>query len=112
MELEAKKCLYDVQKACREIEAFTAELTFEEFRANAMVRAAVERKFEIVGEALNRLARTNSDILEQIHEHPRIIGFRNVIAHGYDVVDVEIVWEVVRGFLPRLRDDVDRLLDV
>ena len=51
MRLEAKKYLYDVQQAASWIADFTAGKRFEDYRSSAMLRSAVERQFEIIGEA-------------------------------------------------------------
>ena len=75
-----------------------------------MLQAAVERKFEIIGEALNRIDRSNPSLLEQISDYKRIIGFRNIIAHGYDEVDIEVIWEAVTDYLQRLMTEVGELL--
>ncbi len=75
-----------------------------------MAQAAVERKFEIIGEALNRISGSDAAILQRISDYQRIIGFRNVISHGYDVVDLEIVWDAVRNYLPVLIREVEELL--
>lgn len=112
MKLETKKSLYDVLQAAREINEYTAGFGFGDFRSNGMAQAAVERKFEIIGEALSRIGRCEPDVLQRISEHQRIIGFRNIIAHGYDVVDVEIIWEAVEDHLPLLVREVETLLDV
>ncbi len=109
--LETKKCLHDVLEAARDIEQYTRELDRAGYLADGMVQAAVERKFEIIGEALNRLTRSKSPVLEKLSDHARIIGFRNVIAHGYDAVDHEIVWEAVRSYLPKLAVEAERLLE-
>jgi len=111
MKLETQKLLYDIAEAARAIKEYTSGLDFPEFRKADMTRAAVERKFEIVGEALNRMGRSDPGVLLQISEHERIIGFRNIIAHGYDVVDVEIIWEVVSSYLPTLLREVSELLE-
>jgi len=108
--LDVQKSLHDVLQAARDIEAYTKGLDHAAYIANDMVQAAVERKFEIIGEALSRLARSKASVLERISDHARIIGFRNIIAHGYDAVDHEIVWEAVRSYLPKLRQEVERLL--
>jgi len=76
-----------------------------------MAQAAVERKFEIIGEALNREARLDESILSNMQQHKRIIGFRNVIAHGYDTVDPELVWDAVQNHLPQLQIQVKQLLE-
>lgn len=74
-------------------------------------RAAVERKFEIIGEALNRLYREDDEALSQIRDYQRIIGFRNILAHGYDAIDQHLVWDAVQNHLPLLREDVERLIN-
>jgi uncharacterized protein with HEPN domain len=110
MDLETQKLLYDILQAARNIGEFTAGLTFESFRGNMMAQAAVERKFEVIGEALVRLTRCDPTVLQGITNGTRIIGFRNIIAHGYDVVDEEIVWEAVQEHLPVLVREVEDLL--
>jgi uncharacterized protein with HEPN domain len=75
-----------------------------------MIQAAVERKFEIVGEALNRLQRTAPELFDQVPEAARIVGFRNILAHGYDIVDPELVWNAVTHRVPELKVVVLRLL--
>jgi len=69
------------------------------------------RKLEIVGEALNRLSRDHPELAARIPDIARIIGFRNVLAHGYDVVDDEVVWDAITSDLPELAAKVAALLD-
>jgi uncharacterized protein with HEPN domain len=71
-----------------------------------MLRSAAERQFEIIGEALNHLARVAPDLAEQIEDLPRIIAFRNILIHGYATVDDRLVWDAVSGRL----DDLDEVL--
>ena len=84
--------------------------SFEEFLEDDILRSAVERKFEIIGEALNRIRRIDSELTSRISEHRNIISFRNILADGYDVVDYEIVWEIIRDDLPRLLRDANSLI--
>ena len=76
-----------------------------------MVQAAVERKFEIIGEAINRIKRLDASLVEAIPGYERIIGFRNIISHGYDIIDSEIVWNAIQEHLPTLISRVDALLN-
>lgn len=75
-----------------------------------MLRAAVEREFEIIGEALSQLAKVDVPIATRVSEHRRIIAFRNLLIHGYADVDDQLVWSVAEGKLPILMSEVDALL--
>lgn len=110
MRLEAKKYLFDVQQAAARILEFTSGRQLEDYQSNAMLRAAVERQFEIVGEALGQLARLDENLVARISEHRRIVAFRNLLIHGYAVVDDRLVWDVVQAKIPALIREVERLL--
>ena len=85
MKHEIKAYLHDIQAGAYILE-FTAGMSLEDYRGNALVKAAVERKFAIIGEALVRLRREQPELLESISDTEKIIGFRNVLAHGYDMI--------------------------
>jgi len=110
MQLEAKKLLEDVRQACEEIFAFTNSKTFEDYKQDRLLRSGVERQFEIIGEALNRLVKTAPDVANQISHYKRIISFRNILIHGYDLVEDTVVWDVVAKDLPSLYSQVAKLL--
>ena len=99
--------LYDTREAIEAIFLFTENASFEEYEQNKMLRSAVERKFEIVGEALNRIKRDNPELLESIREHRKIISFRNILIHGYDNIDNRLVWDVIQNDLNNLREDTE-----
>ena len=107
---EAKKYLYDMAEAADLIAQFTAGRTFEEYRVDPMLRSAVERQFEIIGEALNQLLQREPGIREKISDAPLIIAFRNRLIHGYASVSDEVVWGVVERYLPVLSGEVQVLL--
>ena len=75
-----------------------------------MLRQAVERNFEIIGEAIKRRAHHDPDTASRIGSHAQIIAFRNVLIHGYDLVDHALVWNVIELQLPALQRDVESLL--
>ena len=110
MRTETLKLLHDIAAAARQIADFTRGLSEAEYRASDLVRAATERKFEIIGEAMTRLRQDDSTAFQRIADAPAIIGFRNRIIHGYDSVDDAIVWDVLQTKLPRLLDEVGQLL--
>jgi len=104
--------LFDIAEACRLVMQFTKGQSAERFATDPMVRSAVERQLEIVGEALSQALRHHSDQLaDRIPEAPRIIAFRNQLAHGYASVAEDIVWAIVEREVPALRSKVTRLLD-
>ena len=74
-----------------------------------MLRSAVERKFEVMGEALNRIKRDEPEVLSHIRDQRNIISFRNILVHGYDTIDNRIVWDVITDDLSNLIEDVDKL---
>ena len=71
-----------------------------QYRLNPLVQAAVERKFEVIGEALNQLSKTYPDLAATIPDVPQIVAFRNQLIHGYATVNVETVWSAIQLSLP------------
>jgi uncharacterized protein with HEPN domain len=76
-----------------------------------MMRSAVERQFEVIGEAISQLARTEPGMIEAISEHRRIIAFRNILIHGYADVDSWLVWDVIQTRLSQLRTEGTGLIE-
>lgn len=110
MKRRAVKLLEDVQKAALSIQTFTAGKTETEYLASEMLRAAVEREFQIVGEALRLLRDEDTALLNRISHHSRIIGFRHMLVHGYDLIEDEDVWQTVVSDLPVLLAEIHALL--
>ena len=110
MPLEARKYLYDIQQAIELIEGFCSGKSFPDYQHDPMLRSAVERQFEIVGEAVTRLAQLNPALAERLTDYRRIIAFRNILIHAYATIDDRIVWGVIEGKLPQLRREVTQLL--
>ncbi len=105
-----KKRLLDARDACRAIETFLAGQTFDDYQADLLRRSAVERQFEIVGEALNQAQTVDAGLEQRLPEVRRIVGLRNRIIHGYDSVDDELVWQIAQTHLPSLARQLDVLL--
>ena len=76
-----------------------------------MLRSAVERRFEIIGEAMTQLACLDQAIASQITEHRRIIASRNILFHAYTNVSDRLVWDVVESKLPTLLDEISTLIE-
>jgi uncharacterized protein with HEPN domain len=75
-----------------------------------MLRAAVERHFEIIGEALNRLFQGNPEIAAKVPDLKQAVALRNLLIHGYATVDSAIVWRTAQEDLPKLRKAIAALL--
>jgi len=110
MRVESKKYLYDIARAAAAAMSFVAGKNFAEYSADLMLRSAVERQLEIVGEALAQLARTDPASASLISEHRRIIAFRNILIHGYAEIDQRVVWSVLETKLPVVRREAESLL--
>lgn len=110
MEIEDKKSLFDIAWAANDVRTFTAKLSFADYTQNRLVKAAVERKFEIMDEALNRLYKTSPETVQTIRDYKKIISFRNILIHGYDAVSDPIVWDIIQNSLPELLEDVQNSL--
>jgi uncharacterized protein with HEPN domain len=104
------KLLVDIRDAASDIRAFTAGMDLPEYRMDAKCRAAVERKFEVIGEACTRLRDQFPESFGELLYGPQIIGFRNRLIHGYDNVDDSIVWDAVTRKLPDLEKEVLKLI--
>lgn len=111
MEDEVLKHLYDIKEAASAILRFVRRKTFDHYEQDELLRSGVERKFAIIGEALNRIKRMNPTTLDRIREHRSIISFRNILVHGYDSIDDRIVWSIIQEDLGKLLEDVTRLLE-
>ena len=110
MKLETKKYLDDIRRAAQLLTSFLGGKTLADYLSDAMLRAAVERQFEIIGEAMSRLAQQDEQIAATISGFRRIIAFRNVLIHQYTDVDDLLVWDVAERNLPTLVLEVDELL--
>jgi len=110
MEIEIKKCLFDIQQACQLIAEFTMGQGFEAYQMNAMMRSAVERQFITIGEALNQLLKRNPELEAEITKSRKIVDFRNVLTHGYTSISNQVVWDIVQTDLAKLQQEVSELL--
>jgi len=94
MKLEIKKFLYDIKESIESIENYLGEKRdFNIYISDKMLRRAVEREFEIIGEAMNRIEKIDSTI--DISGKKQIINMRNRVIHGYDKIDNEIIWGTI-----------------
>ena len=110
MRLEAKTLLEDIRQAVVLILNFTRDKTLDDYENDDLLRSGVERQFEIAGEALNRLNRIDPETANHISQTRRIIGFRNILIHGYDIVENTVVWDIIEKNIPVLHKEILSLL--
>lgn len=109
MDEHTLKCLYDIQESILSIEAFIgSNYNFKHYIQNKQLRRAVERELEIIGEALNRIAKVEKI---EIQFYRQIVGLRNRIVHSYDNIDDELIWTIATRHLPILKIEIENLLN-
>jgi uncharacterized protein with HEPN domain len=104
------KYLQDILMAINEIESFFAEneRKFEVYKQNRMLKRAIERNLEIIGEAVNRILKQDADF--QIANAKKIIAVRNLVIHAYDSVSDENIWSIIINHIPKLKEEIQGLL--
>jgi uncharacterized protein with HEPN domain len=105
------KSLFDIKIAIHEIDSFlpSEKLTYIEYKSNLVLKRAIERNLEIIGEAMNRIMKEDPDF--PIKEAYRIIGLRNQIIHAYDSISDENIWAIIINHLPRLKIEINHLTE-
>ncbi|MBC2601237.1 HepT-like ribonuclease domain-containing protein [Puniceicoccus vermicola] len=104
-----EKLLEDIRRACEELALFLEEKVPSDLEQDRGLQLIVEREFEIIGEAMNRLQRADEAAFAKITHGHRIIGTRNILAHGYDIIDHRILWDAFHQDLPKLLEDLKSL---
>ena len=109
MELKIQKYLYDIITSINSIYEYLGESRdFNEYSENKLLRRAVERELEIIGEASNRILKLDSEF--PIDNARKIVDLRNWVIHGYDKVDDVIIWGILVNHLPKLKEQVEKLM--
>lgn len=106
------KWLFDIKLAIQEIDSYFegSEMNFLDYKKNLMLRRAVERDLEIIGEALNRIIKRDPLFENKIGHAKAIIGLRNQVIHAYDNISDENIWSILINHLPKLKDEVSFLI--
>jgi len=109
MKDEIKKLLFDIKEAAESIFDYLGEKRdFSIYSENKMLQRAVEREFEIIGEAINNILKIDPNF--PIKNARRIVDLRNLVIHGYDRVDNVIIWGIISRDLPELKLEISKLL--
>ncbi len=110
MERDVRAYILDIRENCDLILDFVNDADLGKYKANEMMRSAVERRFIVIGEALSRLKQLDFTLSASIPDAARIVAFRNVLVHGYESISDELVWEIIQDHLPSLRMKCEELL--
>ncbi|RME43487.1 MAG: DUF86 domain-containing protein [Caldilineae bacterium] len=102
--------LQDILESITRIEAYTHDLSENDFLQNNQAQDAVVRRLEIIGEATKNLPRNFRQMYPDV-PWQRMAGMRDVLIHGYFGVDFKRVWEVVEQDLPGLKQQIAAILD-
>lgn len=111
MDRNIRKYLFDIKTAIEEIELFLTQRPrkYEVFIEDHMFRSAIERQIGIIGEAMSQILKLDPNI--PIENAKKIKGTRNYIVHAYDTLEPHIIWGIVINDLPKLKLEVQTLLD-
>ena len=113
MARDVRAYLHDAHTAACLIVEFIGATSLADYSSNAMLKSAIERQFEILGEAFNQMAKLDPALAQTIPDLRRIVDFRNVLAHAYAVVDDALVWNAATRNVPVLRQCLrDKLVDL
>jgi uncharacterized protein with HEPN domain len=110
MPRDIRAYLFDIARACVLLRQFTTGKTLAAYKADPSLLSAVERQFEIIGEALNQVLRLDAGLATRISNTNRIIAFRNRLIHAYASIADDVVWGVLETNLPTLQRGVEALL--
>jgi len=110
MHSRSPKLLEDIREAAAFVREVAKGKSLADYGADRLLRQAIERSFEIIGEAIKRLAKHDAETTARIDNYRQIISFRNVLIHGYDLVDHALVWSTIEIETPSLLRDVEALL--
>ncbi|HAU29156.1 MAG TPA: hypothetical protein DCW68_03485 [Rhodospirillaceae bacterium] len=103
--------LLELKTACQTLRDFTEGKSFADYQSSTLLRSAIERQFEIVGESLNQAQKLDPSLLDKLPDARRIIDFRNRLAHHYWGVSNAVVWGVLENHLPGTVAALDSLLE-
>lgn len=101
--------LWDIDRAAGDILTFTRDKHLHDYENDAMLRAAVERNFEVIGEALSQAVKFFPQIAGRVTDEQQIVAVRNRPVHGYATVRHALVWDIVQTKLPKLKEEVAQL---
>jgi uncharacterized protein with HEPN domain len=110
MQPKTPRYLFDIRQACERLLRFTSGKSLHDYNRDDMLRSAVERQFEIVGEALNQMLALEPSLEDRVTASRQIVAFRNRLIHNYWAISNDVVWGILEADVPVLGREVDALL--
>ena len=104
-----KQRLQHILEAIEEIEDYIADVAFDAFLKNSMMRFASIKQIEIIGEAANYISEETKNKFSEI-EWRQITGMRHILVHEYFGVDDHLIWQVIINDLPELKIEVQNVI--
>jgi len=112
MNKKVLKYLLDIQNCIGAIKIhLVGNVDFFEYQRNITIKRAVEREFEIIGEALNNAIKIQDELQDLITDARKIVGLRNYIIHSYDSITDANIWGIINKNLPILEIEIEKLLN-
>jgi uncharacterized protein with HEPN domain len=111
MTTEVRKRLHDIRMAAEALGRFTTGKSVDEFKGDELLQAAVERKLAVIGEAFVHLQEEDAAIADTFPELRQIVGMRNRLVHGYDQLDLDVVWDASVSHVLKLLGQVRTVLE-
>ena len=104
------KYLYDIKFAIDEVDSYFTqkEKRFENYSKDILLKRAIERDLEIIGEAINRILSIDPEL--PIQNARKIVGLRNQIIHAYDNISDENIWGIIMNHIPKLKEEIENFL--
>lgn len=103
--------LHHILDAFEQIESYTNGVSYDDFAENRLLQDGVIRQLEVMGEA----ARNITEDLRSAHSNipwRQMIGLRNRMIHAYFNINLQIIWEIIQGDIPNLREDIKCVLEM
>ena len=110
MRRDPRAYLWDIQQGCLNVQSFLHGISLAEYQSKLLLRSAVERQLQNIGEALAQLAKLDPQLAARVPEYRQIIGFRNVLVHGDATLNHDQVWRTIAESLPPLQSAANALL--
>lgn len=111
MRPDSRSRLEHILDACSHVSEFVDGKSLDDYRADILLRSAVERQLSILGEVLTAIRNKEPELAESIPDARSIIDFRNLLVHGYFVIEHEVVWSILEQDIQPLTDIVTDLLN-